>query len=107
MMHDILIVAVISIVTVAVRFLPFIVFRDQEDVPETVRYLGKVLPGAVMGMLVVYCLKDINLAAPGYGLPQILSVAVTAAAYFWKKDTSISVITGTACYMLLTYLVSK
>lgn len=107
MMHDILIVAVISIVTVAVRFLPFIVFRDQEDVPETVRYLGKVLPGAVMGMLVVYCLKDINLAEPGYGLPKILSVAVTAAAFLWKKDTSVSVITGTACYMLLTYLVSK
>ena len=107
MMHDILIVAMISIVTVAVRFLPFIVFRDRKEVPETVRYLGRVLPGAVMGMLVVYCLKDIDFTASGYGLPQILSVAVTAAAYFWKKDTSISVITGTACYMLLMYLVSK
>ncbi len=104
-MHDILIVAVISAVTVQIRFLPFIVFRDKDDVPESVRYLGEVLPGAVMGMLVVYCLKDIDLAAAGHGVPQILSVVVTGAAYLWKKDTSLSVIIGTVCYMLLMSII--
>ena len=104
-MHDILIVAVISAVTVMIRFLPFIIFWDKDDVPETVRYLGEVLPGAVMGMLVVYCLKDIDLTAAGHGVPQILSVIATAAAYLWRKDTSLSVIIGTACYMILTTVV--
>lgn len=105
MMHDILIVAVISAVTIMIRVLPFIIFRDKDDVPQTVRYLVEVLPGAVMGMLVVYCLKDIDLSAAGHGVPQILSVIATAAAYLWRRDTSLSVIIGTACYMILTALV--
>ena len=104
MMHDVLTVAVISAVTVAVRFLPFVFFRKAEDVPETVKYLGKVLPGAVMGMLVIFCLKDLDLMAAGHGITELLSAAVTAASYLWKKDTSLSVIIGTACYMLLSRL---
>ena len=106
MMHDILIVAVISAVTIMIRVLPFIIFRDKDDVPQTVRYLREVLPGAVMGILVVYCLKDIDLSAAGHGAPQILLVIATAAAYLWRRDTSLSVIIGTACYMILTALVS-
>ncbi len=102
MMHDVLTVAVVSAVTIAVRFLPFIVFRKAEDVPETIRYLGKVLPGAVMGMLVIFCLKDIDFAATRHGAGELISVALTAASYLWKKDTSLSVIIGTACYLIIS-----
>ncbi len=104
MKHDFLLVAVVSLVTIAVRALPFLVFRDEKDVPDTVRYLGKVLPSAVMGMLVVFCLKDVDLMSGSHGIPEFLSVLVTATAYLWKKDTSVSVIVGTALYMLLKRL---
>ena len=101
MKHDILIVAVVSLVTVAIRFLPFIVFRESENVPESITYLGRALPSAVMGMLVIYCLKDISFTAAPYGIPELVCAALTAGAYLWKKDTSISVVIGTVLYMLM------
>ena len=102
MMHDVLTVAVISVVTVAVRFLPFVIFRKAEDVPETVKYLGNVLPGVVMGMLVIFCLKDLDLMAAGHGITELPSAAVTAASYLWNMYLSIAA--GTLCYMLLSRL---
>ena len=102
MMHDVLTVAVISAVTVAVRFLPFIIFREGEKVPDTVKYLGEVLPSAVMGMLVIFCLKDVDFMSAGHGAKELLSVTVTVLSYLWKKDTSLSVITGTVCYMIVS-----
>ena len=104
-MHDILIVVVISAVTIMIRFLPFIIFRDKDDVPQTVRYLGEVLPGAVMGMLVVYCLRSVSLASRPYGLPELLGCAVTAGLYLWRRSSLLSIAGGTVCYMLLVQLV--
>lgn len=101
MKHEILAVVLISAVTILIRFLPFIIFRDSTQVPESITYLGKALPGAVMGMLVIYCLKDVSFLAPPYGIPELICAALTAGAYLWKKDTSFSVVIGTVLYMIL------
>lgn len=68
-------------------------------------YLGRVLPYAAMGMLVVYCLKDVKLTAAPYGLPELLSVALVAGLHIWKRNTLLSIGAGTVCYMLLIQLV--
>ena len=101
MKHDIITVAIVSAVTIVIRFLPFAVFRDSDHVPGSITYLGRALPGAVMGMLVVYCMKDISFTIPPYGIPELTAALLTALTYLWKKDTSLSVVTGTVLYMLL------
>ncbi len=101
MKHEVLILAVLAAVTLLIRILPFIIMKDGRRIPDSVAYLGRVLPQASMGMLVVYCLRDINFLTAPYGIPQLISVAVTVFAYTLKKDTSLSVIAGTLCYIIL------
>ncbi len=98
-------VAVCVLATMATRFLPFLVFSDKKPTPKYIQYLGKALPAAVFGMLVVYSLKNINLAGPTHGLPELISVAVTAAVHLWKKNMLLSIFAGTVCNMLLVQLV--
>lgn len=84
------------------RALPFLAFRSGRSVPAYVRYLGRVLPPAVFGMLVVYCLKDVSFTAAGcYGLAEILALAATVGLHVWKRNTLLSIASGTAVYMLL------
>lgn len=104
MKEHILLISVVSAVTVLVRFLPFIVFSGKET-PKFVLYLGKVLPFAVMGMLCVYCLKGVSFVAMPYGIPELLSVAAVVILHLWKRNTLLSIIGGTACYMLLVQCV--
>lgn len=104
-LHSILIIAVAAIVTAATRFAPFLIFGDSRKIPSLVAYLGKVLPYAVMGMLVVYCLKDVNFLAAPFGLPEILSCAVVAILHIWKRNSLLSIGLGTVCYMLLVQFV--
>ena len=87
--------------TMLTRFLPFLIFRDERSTPKYVLYLGRVLPAAVFGMLVVYCLKNVNLLALGHGLPELIAIAVVVALHQWKRQTLLSIAGGTACYMLL------
>ena len=96
-------VAVMSAVTVLLRFLPFLVFKKKT--PRYILYLGQVLPPAIIGMLVIYCLKDISLQAAPYGAPEILSALLVAAAQALKRNSLLSILAGTACYMLLVQLV--
>ena len=103
-MNEWLTVAVISAVTILLRFLPFMIFGKRET-PTFVLYLGKVLPFAVMGMLCVYCLKGVSFPAFPYGLPELISVALVVLLHLWKRNTLLSIIGGTACYMLLVQLV--
>lgn len=103
--HAAAMVAVISLVTIALRFLPFWIFGESRKTPPWLAYLGQVLPFAIMGMLVVYCLKDISLLSSPYGIPQLLSCAVVAALHVWKRSTLLSIAGGTACYMLLIQFV--
>lgn len=103
-LHSGLLIAVIAAVTMLLRFLPFLVFGNRET-PAFVTYLGKVLPYAVMGMLVVYCLRNISFVASPHGIPELVSVVLVAFLHIWKRNTLLSIIGGTACYMLLVQVV--
>ena len=104
-MHSVLIVAVVALVTIGLRFLPFAVFSGNKPVPPFVAYLGRVLPYAIMGMLVVYCLRNTQLAAAPHGAPEIIACAVVAGLHLWKRSTLLSIVGGTVCYMLLVQIV--
>ena len=104
-LHSILIVAVVAIVTIALRFLPFLIFGGKKKIPETILYLGKVLPYAIMGMLVIYCLRSFGLADMNTGIAQILSCAVVVLLHLWKRNTLFSIVGGTVIYMVLVQVV--
>ena len=104
-LHSVLIVAVCALVTMGLRFLPFMILRGDRPTPPYIVYLGKVLPYAIMGMLVVFCLKGVSLTAAPHGLPEFIACALTAVLHVWKRSTLISIIGGTACYMILVQMV--
>lgn len=93
-------IAIMAGVTMILRVLPFLIFGDRKT-PAAIEFLGKYLPYSIMGMLVVYCLKSISLTAFPFGLPEILSAALVAALHIWKRNTLVSIVSGTACYMVL------
>lgn len=103
--HGILIVAVVAIVTIALRFLPFFIFGGKRKTPEAILYLGKVLPYAIMGMLVIYCLRSITTAGMEAAIAQLLGCFVVAVLHLWKRNTLISIIGGTVVYMILVQMV--
>ena len=98
-------VLVAAVVTAALRFAPFLIFGRGKETPELILYLGKVLPFAIMGMLVVYCLRNISFSAIPFGIPEVISVALVVGLHVWKKNTLLSIISGTVCYMLLVQFV--
>ncbi len=100
-MYTLIQILVIALITVIIRALPFIVFPSGKKLPDTVAYLGRVLPYATMGMLVVYCLKNISFLSAPYGIPELVAVAITLISYLIKKSTLLSIILGTAVYMLI------
>jgi len=104
-LHSALIIAVIALVTAALRFLPFLIFGENRKTPPLISYLGQVLPFAIMGMLVVYCLKGISFASAPFGIPEILGCSVVTLLHVWKRNTLLSIGAGTVCYMLLVQLV--
>ena len=104
-MHDMLLILVAVLVTMATRFLPFLIFGEKRKTPPLIEYLGTVLPCAIMGMLVVYCLKDISFLRNPFGLPELISCVVVAALHVWKRSSLLSIGGGTVCYMLLVQLV--
>lgn len=104
-LHSILIVAVTAAITIALRFLPFLIFGENRKTPPLVAYLGQVLPYAIMGILVVYCLKGMDFTAAPFGIPEIIGCAVVAGLHVWKRNTLLSIGLGTVCYMLLVQFV--
>lgn len=98
-------IAAIVLGTLLTRFLPFLLFPAGRPIPAYVRYLGKVLPAAVFGLLVVYSLKDVSLLTGSHGLPEFLSVAVVAGLHLRKRQMLLSIAGGTVCYMLLVQFV--
>jgi branched-subunit amino acid transport protein AzlD len=104
-LHDILLIALVALVTIGLRFLPFLIFRENRTTPPIVAYLGQILPFAIMGMLVVYCLKDVVITAAPFGIPEFLGCAVVALLHLWKRNTLLSIGAGTLCYMLLVQFV--
>ena len=105
MEHTIAIIGVVALCTLLTRALPFWLLGGKSDIPDTVKYLGKVLPPAIMVILVVYCLKGINIFEGNRGLPEILAIAVVAILHLWKKNTLLSIGVGTVFYMILVQLV--
>ena len=91
--------------TMLTRFLPFLVFSPKKPTPRYVQYLGKALPCAIFGMLVVYCLKNVSILSGSHGLPELIAIAVTVAVHKWRHQMLLSIAGGTACYMLLVQLV--
>lgn len=87
------------------RFIPFLVFRPDRPIPKYIQYLGNALPGAVFGLLVIYCLKNVSLLAGSHGIPELIAIAVVAALHLWKRQRLLSIAGGTTCYMLLVQLV--
>lgn len=104
-LHAALMIAVIALVTAGLRFLPFLIFGENRKTPALVTYLGQVLPYSIMGMLVVYCLKEVSLTASPFGIPEIIGCAVVTALHVWKRNTLLSIGAGTVCYMLLVQFV--
>ena len=104
-MHDILLIVVAVLVTMSTRFLPFLIFGEKRKTPPVIEYLGTVLPCAIMGMLVIYCLKDVSFSGSPYGLPELIACVLVAALHIWKRNSLLSIGGGTVCYMLLVQFV--
>ena len=104
-LHSALMIAVIALVTAALRFLPFLIFGENRKTPPLVTYLGQVLPYAIMGMLVVYCLKGVSLTSFPFGIPELLGCAAVTLLHIRKRNTLLSIGVGTVCYMLLVQFV--
>ena len=102
-MRAAILILVMSLATVLHRLLPFMVFRDRT--PAYVTYLGRVLPPAIIGMLVIYCLKDVSLTVRPFGLPELIASACVVGAQVWKRNSLISILAGTVIYMALIQLV--
>ena len=103
--QQIITVAMCVLGTMATRFLPFLVFSGKRPTPKYIQYLGRALPSAVFGLLVVYCLKNVNLLAGSHGLPELMALAVTVGLHLWKRKMLLSIAGGIVCYMLLVQLV--
>ena len=97
-------IGVIMLATVLTRYLPFVLFPDGRETPKYVQHLAKVLPPAVLGMLVIYCYKSVEVTGGNHGLPEILAGVVVVALQSWKKNMFLSLLAGTACYMILIRL---
>ena len=104
-LHSALMIAVMALVTAALRFLPFMIFGENRKTPPMVSYLGRVLPYAIIGMLVVYCLKDVSFVRSPFGIPEIIGCAVVTLLHIWKRNTLLSIGAGTVCYMLLVQFI--
>lgn len=102
---SLLIIFVVAATTFATRAVPFLVFPKGKKIPEVVKYLGEVLTPAVIGMLVVYCLKSTSVSESPYGIPELMSVAVVAGLHIWKRNNLLSIGVGTVLYMFLIQVV--
>ena len=103
--QEIITIALCALATILTRFLPFWIFPSGRETPKFIQYLGKVLPGAIFGMLVVYCLKDVNLLTGSHGIPELLAILVVVGLHLWKRRMLLSIAGGTIVYMLLVQLV--
>lgn len=103
--QQIITVAMVVLATMLTRFLPFLVFPAGKPTPKYIQYLGKVLPSAVFGLLVVYCLKNVSIFEGSRGIPELISIVFVVILHLWKRQMLISIAGGTICHMLLVQLV--
>lgn len=103
--QQIITVGVVVLGTMLTRFLPFFIFPANKPTPAYIQYIGKVLPAAVIGMLVIYCFKDVRFLSGHHGLPEILGVLVVVCLHLWKRNMLLSIAAGTCFYMVLVQFV--
>lgn len=103
--QQIIIITMVVLGTMTTRFLPFILFPSGKPTPKYIQYLGRVLPPAVLGMLVVYCLKDVNILTGSHGIPELIAIIIVILLHFFKKQMLLSIAGGTITYMLLVQFV--
>ena len=103
--QEIVTIGLCALATMCTRFLPFLIFRSDKPTPKYIRYLGKALPAAIFGMLVVYCLKNVEVLSGSHGVPELLSIVLVTLLHLWKRNMLLSIGGGTVCYMLLVQLV--
>lgn len=103
--ESVLIIVVIAVITFGLRAAPFILFRRTGTIPTVITYLGNVLPPAVIGMLIVYCLRNVSVMDAPFGIPELIAVVTVAALHLWRKNSLLSILGGTACYMALIQVV--
>lgn len=99
--EEILTIGLCAVATMLTRFLPFCVFRADKPTPKYIRYLGKALPAAIFGMLVVYCLKNVDVTTGAHGVPELIAIGIVTILHLWKRNMLLSIAGGTVCYMLL------
>lgn len=99
--QEIITIAICVVATVITRLLPFLIFSSKKPTPKFIQYLGKALPGAIFAMLVIYCLKDVNVLSGSHGIPELIAISVTVLLHLWKKQMLLSIAGGTVVYMLL------
>lgn len=104
-MHALLMVAIMALVTFLLRFIPFLVFPADKKTPAVITYLSNALPCAIMGMLVIYCLKDVSLFTGNHGIPEAICVILVVLLHKWKHNSLLSIFVGTVVYMLLIQMV--
>jgi len=103
--ETLIIILMVTLGTVVTRFLPFILFQSSKGENEYINYLGKMLPYAAIGMLVIYCLKGVNFTKGNYGLPEIISIIFIFFLHSWRKNTLLSIGAGTFMYMFLVQFI--
>ena len=104
-MYSVLTILVAALCVSGTRFFPFLLFGGKKEVPKIIRYLGEMLPPAVMVILIIYCLKDVDFSSWNSVLPQVISIALVVVLHLWKRNNLLSIGAGTVCYMLLVQLV--
>lgn len=105
LIEKIITIAMVVLGTMITRFLPFIAFPDGRETPKYITYLGKVLPMAVFGLLVVYCLRHVDVLGGYHGIAELISIVIVIALHLWKRHMLLSIAGGTFCYMMLVQLV--
>ncbi len=103
--EQIITVAMVVLGTAVTRFLPFLIFPAGKPTPRYIQYLGKVLPAAVFGLLVIYCLRNVSVFTGSHGIPEMIAILVVVVLHVWKRQMLLSIAGGTVCYMLLVQIV--
>lgn len=97
----IIMIVAIALGTMLTRFLPFMLFPEKKEPPKIINYLGKMLPPAMMGLLVVYCLKNVSILNAPYAIPEAVSILTIVVLHWWKNNVLLSIGAGTCVYMVL------